>query len=411
MINNSKKKILFSIYLLGFLFSLQAALPNYINSSYLETLMSERFVGIIFALEAVLAIAGFLYMPKVLRKFGNFKVAITLLLVELVSLFSLAVYHNFIVVSFFMICSMIIFTFFTFSFDVFLEGYSTDGSTGKTRGIYLTSLNFAWMLSPIITGLVLSNGDYWKIYLMSFILVIPVFIILIKTLNGFKDSTYIKSNPFSTIAEVWKNKDIFNIFMSGFLLQLFYCWMTIYTPMYLHINLGYSWKQIGLIFFIMLIPFVLIQAPLGRLADKKYGEKEILSIGFIIIAISTVVIYFINSGSVALNKVLFSLNMGGALVEITGYVLLWAFMLFMTRVGAAAVEVMCDAYFFKNIDGKNTNLISFYRMARPFAYIIGPLIALALLSIPGFEIKILFLVLGIIMILGLKFGLSIKDTK
>jgi len=389
MLNKFRKNILFSIHLLGFVFSLQAALPNYINSSYLGTLMPEKLLGMIYAAEAILAIIGFLVMPRVLRRFGNFRVAIILLLAEMGSLLGLALYHNVIAVSVFMIISMVTLTFLSFSFDIFLEGYSFDTSTGRTRGIYMTFMNLAWVFAPFLTGLVLTNGDYWKIYLAAFVLLVPVFIVLRTTLNNFKDSEYQVSHPSKTLVQVWKNKNILYIFISAFLLQLFYAWMTIYTPIYLHTNLGLDWPSIGIIFSIMLVPFVFIQFPAGKLADSRYGEKEMLSIGFIIMALSTMTMFFVTGKSI----------------------LVWSLILFGTRIGAAVVEIMCDVYFFKKVDNKDANIISFYRIARPFAYIIGPMLASIILIIPGLGLKSLFLVLGFIMFFGLRYSLAIEDTK
>ena len=177
--------------------------------------------------------------------------------------------------------------------------------------------------------------------------------------------------------------------MSMFILQIFYAWMTIYTPIYLHGNLGLDWGAIGIIFGIMLLPFIFVQFPAGELADSQFGEKEMLSIGFIITALATITMFFVTGKSI----------------------LVWGLILFGTRVGAALVEVMCDVYFFKKVDNQNANLISFYRMGRPLAYIIGSLIATLMLSIPYFGLKNLFLVLGFMMFLGLRYSLALKDTK
>jgi MFS family permease len=389
MLTKLRKNILFSVYLLGFLFSIQVAMQNFINSSYLETLMPAVYVGFIYTIEAFIAIGGFLIMPRLLRKFGNFRLAVVLLFIEIISLIGLTMYHNIISSSFFMIASIATITFLSFSFDIFLEGLSFDASTGRTRGTYLTIVNLAWVLGPLLAGLVLVDGDYWKIYLSSFFLLIPVYIILRTTLYKFKDSHYQNSNPFSTILEVWKNKNIRNIFMSMFLLQIFYAWMTIYTPIYLHLNLGISWGAIGIIFGIMLIPFVFVQFPAGKLADSSLGEKEMLSVGFIIMALATVTMYFVTGNSI----------------------IVWSMILFGTRVGAALVEVMCDVYFFKKVDNENANIISFFRMSRPFAYIISPIIVTIILSTFGLEMKSLFLILGFLMFFGLRYSLAIKDTK
>ncbi len=408
-----RKNILFSVYLLSFLFSLQAALPDYINSSYLGTLMSQKLFSLIYAVAAVLAIGGFLLLPKILRRFGNYNVAIFLLIIELTALLGLGTFKNAITVSLFMTSSLITLTFLSFSFDIFLEGYSADASTGKTRGIYLTCVNLAWALAPALAGLILtaSHYHYQQIYFSAFILLLPVLLILSIFLRNFKDSPYQVTHPFKTIAQVWQNRDIRNIFMSVFLLQFFYCWMTIYTPVYLNTVWAFSWGQIGFIFSIMLLPFIFVQFPAGKLADSRLGEKEMLFVGFLLMSLATIVIFLINNGNESLARVLYVIKIDQLSIEITGYVLLWALILFATRIGAAVVEVMCDTYFFKKVDNQNANLISFYRLGRPLAYIIGPLLAILILGFSGLGLKSLFLILGLIMLFGLRFSSVIKDTK
>ncbi len=137
----------------------------------------------------------------------------------------------------------------------------------------------------------------------------------------------------------------------------------------------------------MLLPFVLFELPLGKVEDKKYGEKEIMSIGIIIIALSVVVIAFINSQNV----------------------ILWTALLFLTRTGAAMVEISIETYFFKKVEGKETDIISFYRNASPIAYITAPLLVSGLLLL--MPIQYTFIVLAIFVVTGLKFSTTLVDTK
>ena len=176
--------------------------------------------------------------------------------------------------------------------------------------------------------------------------------------------------------------------MSSLLLNFFFSWMVIYTPIYLHDHLGFSWTVIGIMFTIMLLPFPLLEMPLGKLADEKYGEKEMLNTGFIIIAITTAILTFITSTNA----------------------ILWTVMLFATRIGASMVEITTESYFFKKIGSDDSNLLSFFRMTGPIAYIIGPISASILLIFvaPNY----LFVILGFIVITaGLYFSLDLKDTK
>jgi predicted MFS family arabinose efflux permease len=140
-------------------------------------------------------------------------------------------------------------------------------------------------------------------------------------------------------------------------------------------------------FSIMLAPFLLLEAPLGRLADKVLGEKELLITGFFIMALATGTMYFFTQTSFAL----------------------WAGILFMTRVGAACVEVMTETYFFKKINAGDAAVVGLNRAVRPFAGLVGPLIATGLLvyiSLPS-----LFLALAIFTLLGIPVAVALKDTK
>jgi Na+/melibiose symporter-like transporter len=89
--------------------------------------------------------------------------------------------------------------------------------------------------------------------------------------------TYRKIDPKAEVMEFIKTKSIRTIGAINVLLQLFYTFMVIYVPIYLTEVIGFSWSELGLILCIALIPFVLLDSPVGELADKKYGEKEFLS--------------------------------------------------------------------------------------------------------------------------------------
>lgn len=389
MESNLKSKSIFLVYLFGFLSAFSAALTAYIDSSFLSVFIQQKFLGSIYIIAYVFVILCFLVLPFILGKFGNFKITLFLVVTELVALIGLAFLHSAVFLIICLIVNLITIPLIYFSADIFLEGFSSNRQTGVIRGIYLTAINLAWVLAQLISGSILIDGDFQRIYLSSSLLLIPMALILIFGLRNFKDVKYETINIWQTVNSVWKNKDIWNIFMANFLLYFFYSWMIIYIPLYLSEVVGFSWKEIGTIFSIMLLPFVLVQSPLGYLADKKWGEKEILSWGFVIIAISTGVIFFINGGNL----------------------FLWAIILFITRIGAAMIEIMCNTYFFKKVDVLNANIISFFRMSGTLAYLFGALFGTLMLNFLSSDIKGLFLILGLIMFLGLKFSLSIRDTK
>jgi len=127
--------------------------------------------------------------------------------------------------------------------------------------------------------------------------------------------------------------------------------------------------------------------PVGRLADTKFGEKEFLTFGFIFMAITVSILPLITSTNFWV----------------------WTLALFATRIGASIVEIMTETYFFKKIDGTDAHILSVFRNNKSIAWIIGPFIASVFLVF--FDLKDIFLALGLIMLLGLKYSLTIKDTK
>jgi MFS family permease len=150
--------------------------------------------------------------------------------------------------------------------------------------------------------------------------------------------------------------------------------------------LGFDWKEIGVIFTVMLLPFVFIQFPLGRYSDK-IGERKILMVGFFIAATATLALFFIDKHEVWI----------------------WALALFLTRVGAATIEVMSDVHFFRQIGKENDEFISVYRNAGPTAYVLAPIAAFVIfLLTPSFNF--IFLILGALMFFGVYLSSTIKKS-
>lgn len=376
------------IYFLAFLLSLQIAMPAYINSSFIESrFIFNNLVGILYALSSVITILSFFYLTKILKKIGNTRLTLLLFILNSLCLSFLAFSTNSLIILLSFILFLVLGTLIFFSLDIFLEKQTKNDNTGNIRGKYMTLMDTAWLISPLLTGLILTNGDYWKIYFISFLITVPFLIFLAWGFFDFRDPIYEKINFSQTFLKLKKNKNIFNIFIVRIYLNLFYSWMVIYIPIYLHKHIGLDWTQIGTIFSIMLLPFILFQIPVGKIADKFIGEKEILNTGITILSFSTILLSIIGVENMWI----------------------WAFVLFLTRTGASLIAITSESYFFKQIKAGDADIISFFRMTNPIAYFIGPILASFLLTFINFQF--IFLILGIICLTALKFGLSIKDTK
>ena len=149
-------------------------------------------------------------------------------------------------------------------------------------------------------------------------------------------------------------------------------------PLLLNKEMGFGWDKIGLMFTIMLLPFLLFNGQLvfGR---QKTGEKEILTIGFIIMAVATFLIPIISAP----------------------IFWIWAVVLFVTRIGASLVEIASESYFFKHVKEKDVGEISVFRMVRSFSYVLAPLIAIPVIYFSSYSTSFYFL--AIFTLLGLLF--------
>jgi MFS family permease len=378
------KRKRYIVYLAGFLFSLPVALTSYINSSLLESFTNPTKISLIYIVASMLVIFGLLQMPKVLAKIGNYKTTLLLSILGFISLLLLAFSKNSTTVIISFIVYFISVNFITTTLDIFIEDFTLGPKVGRARGIYLTIINSAWIIAQMISGSIITKSSFKGIYLISALFMFLVGIILVFFFQKFQDPEYKKIAAIKTLKFFIRNKNISKIYLINLILKFFFAWMIIYTPIYLHNYIGFDWQSIGIIFTIMLLPFILLDFPLGKLSDK-IGEKKMLFIAFLISAISTIAIPFI--------------------LEANLY--LWAFILFMTRVGAATIEVMSDSYFFRIVDEKHADEITFFRNTTAISYIIAPLAAIAILTLtPSF--KFIFFILGAVLLVGAYLALRLR---
>ncbi len=361
------------------------ALVVYFQSSFLKTLIGEKYIGIFFSISYGAILAALFFFPHLIKKIGARNTLLALLCGLLLSLIALATGPRFLQLPALVLYEMLI-SLIGVNLDIFIETFSKDASTGQIRGKAYTYLNVAWVLTPVISGWLASRLGFSSLFIFSAAIVVPaIFLISIK----FKPETHTFNHqpPLSVMLRgIFKTHDISRIFFISFLLSFFYAWMIIYTPLHLR-NLGFEPWEIGQIFSVMLLPFVLLQYPAGWLADKILGEKEILTIGLIILSLVTASLCFVNSATAWH----------------------WMLLLFATRIGASLIEIMRDTYFFKKIDFRDVHLTALFRNTIPLAYIVAPLLATLLLAF--FPMNILFLFLGFITLTGLFASLTLKDTK
>lgn len=382
------KKTLYSVYLATFFYSLHYAITLYLESTYMAHFVPAQTVGLLFTIAALISIVIHFNISPILRRVGNYTFILWLVVFEVFALFTLATSElkELIIVAFIFHQTLINLIFL--SLTVFSEAFSKDETTGGTRGIFLTVVNLAILCGPLIASQATGDFFFRDVFLWSAMLVLPILFFVGKNLRGFRDPNYNKITFVDTLRRIITEKSLHLILSIQFLLEFFYGTMVIYLTVYLFKVVGIEIKDIlGIIYPVMLLPFVIFPYISGVLADKKFGEKEMLFVGFLMISIFTLFLSFITSKEI----------------------IVWATALFMTRIGATLVETMTESYFFKHVDATDAEVIGFFRNLRPLSYVMVPIVASVFLSI--FPLQYIFAGLAIVMLLGLRYTYLLKDTK
>ncbi len=383
-----RSHIIYTIAIIGFIFTLQVVIPMYSNSSFLGIFADEQTIGFIYMSGAALSILAFLFAPTMIRRLGNYTTAMILICIQIAVFYGLIASTSPVTLTSLFIIQTAVTALISLCLDIFLEVYTDGSSIGAVRGLYTATLNASWVIAPLIGSMLISgNSNFRNTYVAALAMLFPLLYLVYKNFPRFKDPNYYHLSPWQLVKHISSNISWTKLLLANLILQIFYSWMVVYSPIYLNKTIGFNWEQIGIILVVMLLPFPLIQYQLGKLADTKYGEKEIMAIGFAILGISTIFLSFVTVKSV----------------------LVWSVLLFITRIGAAAAEIMMETYFFKTVSIRDSAVLGTFRITRPLSYFIAPIIMMVGLLFTSNQN--MFAVIGIVSLLGIWPALMIKDTR
>lgn len=378
-----------NVYIVSFLYSLQFGLLLFFNSSFLrERGFSDQEIGVVFAAGYALAILILHLIPRLLPLFGDRRLFAGGLFAAGLLFSAISVSTELLPVAIMLPMALAISMTLYVLLDIFLQTASADmNKIGGRRGLMSTLANGAYILAQFFAIFLLARGSFLLLYTVTACMLIVLGVVGYAAFRRFRDAAYEKPRLGGVLARLRTSSDLRNVFATQFLLRLFYSVMVIYTPLYLHEHIGLSLADMGIVFAVMLLPFILFEVAIGRLEDTRWGEQEVLLLGFAITAIATAGIAAIDSTSVVA----------------------WALALFATRIGAVCLDAGSEAYFFKHVRGGDAGVVSSFRMLYPLAYIVGPLAGAALLFV--LPLKFLFIALGAVMLVGIVPTRALRDTR
>jgi MFS family permease len=384
-----RNKLLVVSYLLTLLYALHYGIPLYATSSYLHQYFSSSTVSLLYMLGSIAALIGSMSVAKYMRKFHTYGFTVGLVVAEIIITIAFGVTQTPFLLGLFFIAHFLLQTLLYVCLNVFIESFSKHAETGSIRGLFLTLLNIGILISPVIGGTILSVSSFPMLYIVASCMLVP-FIFLIHTyLYHIQEPAYESIDMLQALRLAWRNKNIRAALIAEFTVQCFYAVMIIYSPIYLA-TLGISLAvYMGIIMPFALIPLVVLPYELGYLADKKYGEKELLIGGLLILALTVFLFVIV------------------AVPNVT----IWILILLASRIGAACVETMAFTYYFKKIGPEDASLTALFSNTLSFATITVGAVGIAIGPMLVDRPQLMFIILGCAILWSISYVLPMRDTR
>ena len=451
MPNNPRaKKLLIVGFALTFFYGLQLALLVYVLSDYLGQYMSAKYISLVYISSAIFSLYILNVYNKSLKHYHNYRTTSTLILLQIFSLAMMSFVTNPFVISFYTLIYLSIVTLLATSLNLYIDEWAEHEDMGVVRGVNMVitalSLIFGLFLSKIIlsvkynfTGLIVShiNHQYGMLIIVNIFILVIMQILVKHYYSHISEPKYAGGHMWKVIWQLYRNKDLYGVFIANLALQFYVTIMIAYFVTYLiKFNFVNISEYVGYIMPLALLPFVLLPYKVGQLADKKYGEKEFMIAGLVIMSISMLLvpilshynseIVYTNLNNLNVNISNFNNNISHGIItngnqidvnNINGNIysmilLSWGILLIIGRTGSSLLETASTTYFFKKVSKNDNDTISLFSNLGALGTLIASLFAIISYYIDiYFNINYsLFILSSAFLLLCIRYVMRVRDT-
>jgi MFS family permease len=385
----TRNKLLIVTYMLTLLYALHYGIPLYATSSYLHQYFGSSWVSALYMIGSIGALWMSMSLAKYIRKFHTYNFTAGLVVAEILVTILLAISHNMYLVALFFIIHFVLQALLYVCLNVFVESFSKHAETGSIRGLFLALFNMGILISPLVGGTLLSRTSFEVLYIVAALMLVPFLFFLHKYLSHVREPAYHTIDMAGALKVAWKNKNIRAALIAVLVVQCFYAVMIIYSPLYLA-TIGIPLTvYLSFILPLALIPLVLLPYELGMLADTRFGEKELLIIGLLILVVTTFLCVIVTSSDPRI----------------------WVLILLVSRIGASCVETMAFTYFFKKVGPEDASLTALFSNAYSAATIIVGAVGIAVAPLLIMRPQLMFVILGCAILWSVSYILPMRDTR
>ncbi len=360
----------------------------FITSTFLAGFMSTITLGWVIAAISLAVTLSLAVMPKIFDRSGTRRILVVFGLLEISIVIALTLVHSAFPAALLLalqgMCAYNIFL----GLDLLLQAHTIDGTkTGHLRGLFLVLANASVLAATLSIAFLLNDHHFEEVFLIAAAAAVP-FTMLAASLPSIShvEGMHTAFKP-GILKVIWERPSLVVTMSAHFLLLVYFAWMIFYLPLYLFAHIGFSAQTTFLLMTLSILPYLIVEYPVGVIADRWLGEKEIAFGGYILMIVGTILLSYVS---------------GTALVP-------WIIVIIIADIGGAMVEASTETHFFKHVAVTDSNIISSFRMLRPLAAILAP--ALASVALLFISFANLFIFFGVTLCFGLPFVLAMKDTR
>jgi MFS family permease len=313
--------------IIAFIASISFALIDTIWAVYINSFVnSASLVGFIASILTLISfLSYFLFIPFI-EKSNKAKIYSYSLLSFAIAYILFAINKQF---YFFIIISAILTIIQTFritSFGIIIKDKSKRKELSRNEGIMYTFANTAWVLGPLIAGLISEKYGIPMVFLLaSIFILIAFFLFKVVKLKDNRIKKRTDNHFYKNFVDFFKNKDLRIAYILGGGVNFWWSLIYLFIPLLIIKQLHISW--VGYFLFAIAIPLITIQYYFSKLAGK-IGFKKIFQMGFLIPCILALMCFF------------------------TSNIFLIMSFLIIASIGLAMLESTTEAYFFDILKGK-----------------------------------------------------------
>lgn len=372
-----------------FLYALHYAIPLYATSSYLHKYFNSSIVSAVYVLGSVLSLIASFHIAKSIKRFHTYEFTFGVAIAEIIVVTLFGHTENPYLLPIFFVTHFVLQTLLYICLNIFIESFSAHAKIGSIRGLFLAVLNLGILVSPLIGGFILSVSSFATLYTVASLLLIPYLFFLHKYLSHIKEPAYHELNLIEAATKAMKNVNIRAALIGEFTVQSFYSVMVIYSPIYLTAIGVPLTSYLGIILPLALLPLVILPYELGFLADKKFGEKEMLIIGLLILTVATFTCVILTTNDIRI----------------------WTLVFLVSRVGASFIETMSFSYYFKKVGNDDPSLTALFVNMYAVSTLVVGTVGVIVAPFLGERPQLMFLILGCAILWSISYVLPMKDTR